>query len=87
MDGRPAGRHRLVDVPKRTTVRLAVAFGHHTDPSTPYVYHCHILRHEDEGTTGHFVIAAPGAERRRAAATFDGRPSPRWLSLVYFSMA
>jgi FtsP/CotA-like multicopper oxidase with cupredoxin domain len=56
------GRKDTVYVPPRTTVRLAVQFGHHTDPATPYMYHCHLLRHEDEGMMGQFVIVTPGTE-------------------------
>lgn len=27
-----------------------------SDPNTPYMYHCHILEHEDEGMMGQFVV-------------------------------
>ncbi len=43
-------------------VRLAVRFGAHVDPDLPYMYHCHILRHEDEGMMGQFVVVEPGTE-------------------------
>ncbi|MGK5674486.1 multicopper oxidase family protein [Micromonospora sp. URMC 106] len=67
IDGRqpPAylqGPKDTVFVPEKSTVRLAVRFGHHTDPTTPYMYHCHILRHEDKGMMGQFVIVEPGTE-------------------------
>lgn len=45
-----------------TTVWLAVEFGRYTDPKVPYMYHCHILRHEDSGMMGQFVIVPPGTE-------------------------
>ncbi|WP_265521050.1 multicopper oxidase family protein [Oerskovia flava] len=45
--------------PGRTT-RLLVTFGEHTDPTTPYMYHCHVLLHEDFGMMGQFVVVAPG---------------------------
>ncbi|MDR3082814.1 MAG: multicopper oxidase domain-containing protein [Streptomyces sp.] len=41
---------------------MAVEFGRHTDPRTPYMYHCHILKHEDKGMMGQFVIVPPGTE-------------------------
>jgi len=44
------------------SVRLAVQFGHHTDPDTPYMFHCHLLRHEDNGMMGQFVVVEPGTE-------------------------
>lgn len=43
-------------------VRLAVQFGRHVDPATPYMYHCHLLRHEDNGMMGQFVVVEPGTE-------------------------
>lgn len=43
-------------------VKLAVQFGTHVDPGTPYMYHCHVLRHEDNGMMGQFVIVDPGDE-------------------------
>ncbi|MDQ3539946.1 MAG: multicopper oxidase domain-containing protein, partial [Chloroflexota bacterium] len=42
------------------SMRLAVQFGDHTDPGTPYMYHCHLLRHEDNGMMGQFVVVEPG---------------------------
>jgi len=43
-------------------VRLAVQFGAATDPERPYMYHCHLLRHEDNGMMGQFVVVEPGTE-------------------------
>ncbi|MFJ3877854.1 multicopper oxidase family protein [Streptomyces sp. NPDC090077] len=53
-----------VFVPAKSTARLAVEFGRFTDPVTPYMFHCHILRHEDRGMMGQFVIVEPGTEDR-----------------------
>ncbi|WP_025273442.1 multicopper oxidase family protein [Haloglycomyces albus] len=36
--------------------RLAMRFTDYTDPDLPYMYHCHILRHEDMGMMGQFVV-------------------------------
>lgn len=58
------GPKDTVYVPGKTKVRLAVEFGHHTDPTMPYMYHCHILKHEDKGMMGQFVIVEPGTEDR-----------------------
>ncbi|WP_218010087.1 multicopper oxidase family protein [Actinomadura kijaniata] len=58
------GHKDTVYVPSKSTVRLAVQFGHHTDPASPYMYHCHILRHEDSGMMGQFVIVRPGTENQ-----------------------
>lgn len=59
-----SGLKDTVYVPSKSTVRLAVQFGHYTDPASPYMYHCHILRHEDSGMMGQFVIVEPGTEDR-----------------------
>lgn len=56
------GRKDTVYLPPESKVRLAVRFGEHTDPTTPYMYHCHLLEHEDNGMMGQFVIVKPGTE-------------------------
>ena len=38
------------------TVRLLVRFEHYSDPERPYMYHCHILEHEDAGMMGQFTV-------------------------------
>jgi suppressor of ftsI len=43
-------------------VTLAVQFDSYTDPEMPYMFHCHILRHEDNGMMGQFVVVEPGTE-------------------------
>lgn len=43
-------------------MKLAVQFVSYTDPGMPYMYHCHILRHEDNGMMGQFVVVEPGTE-------------------------
>ncbi|HEX6340980.1 multicopper oxidase family protein [Umezawaea sp.] len=42
--------------------RLAMRFSDHTDPNVPYMYHCHLLQHEDEGMMGQFVVLGDGEE-------------------------
>ena len=42
------------------TVRLATQFTDHADPDTPYMFHCHLLQHEDNGMMGQFVVVKPG---------------------------
>jgi len=56
------GRKDTVHLPEKSTVRVAVRFGEYTDPTSPYMYHCHILRHEDAGMMGQFVVVEPGTE-------------------------
>ena len=44
------------------SVELVVPFGQHADPDVPYMYHCHLLWHEDQGMMGQFTVVEPGAE-------------------------
>ncbi|GAA4603623.1 FtsP/CotA-like multicopper oxidase with cupredoxin domain [Actinoplanes octamycinicus] len=57
-----AGPKDTVFIPKKARVRLSISFGKYTDATMPYMYHCHILRHEDRGMMGQFVVVAPGTE-------------------------
>ena len=41
------------------SVRLALRFTDYADPDTPYMYHCHLLQHEDAGMMGQFVVVEP----------------------------
>ncbi|MBB2947734.1 FtsP/CotA-like multicopper oxidase with cupredoxin domain [Actinoplanes lutulentus] len=59
-----AGPKDTVFLPKEATARLLVRFGAFVDPLTPYMYHCHLLRHEDKGMMGQFVVVEPGTENR-----------------------
>ncbi|HUG15304.1 MAG TPA: multicopper oxidase domain-containing protein [Thermomicrobiales bacterium] len=43
-------------------VRIIARFGEHTDPETPYMFHCHILFHEDDGMMGQFVVIEPSSD-------------------------
>ena len=31
-------------------------FDKYADPKTPYMYHCHIMAHEDNGMMGQFLV-------------------------------
>lgn len=67
IDGNPpppqiAGLKDTVYVPPGSLVRILVPFGRYTDPHHPYMYHCHILEHEDAGMMGQFVVIKPGQE-------------------------
>jgi FtsP/CotA-like multicopper oxidase with cupredoxin domain len=65
IDGAPpperlGGWKDTVEIRAGTTTRLIIPFGTHTEPNTPYMFHCHILRHEDNGMMGQFVVIEPG---------------------------
>jgi len=53
------GLKDTVIVTKRQTVRLLIKFEDFADPDTAYMYHCHILFHEDAGMMGQFVVIDP----------------------------
>ena len=41
---------------------LAMHFTDYTDPTIPYMFHCHLLLHEDRGMMGQFLVLAPGQQ-------------------------
>jgi FtsP/CotA-like multicopper oxidase with cupredoxin domain len=45
-----------VTVNQDETVRLLVRFTDFSDPHLPYMFHCHILEHEDMGMMGQLVV-------------------------------
>ena len=63
-----------VYVPPGETLQLAIRFGRNTDPDVPYMYHCHLLLHENTGMMGQFVIVKPD-QADRAAATAPNHPT------------
>ncbi|MBX9980621.1 MAG: multicopper oxidase domain-containing protein [Mycobacterium gordonae] len=66
--GRPPGEYErgwkdTVIVEPFEIVRVMVRFADYADPHLPYMYHCHILEHEDMGMMGQFVVVEdPGAD-------------------------
>jgi FtsP/CotA-like multicopper oxidase with cupredoxin domain len=55
----------------RLLVRFDTAEGT-TDPSTPYMFHCHLLTHEDRGMMGQLVVVAPGEQAPSRIEVPDG---------------
>jgi FtsP/CotA-like multicopper oxidase with cupredoxin domain len=62
-----AGWKDTVYVPPGTTIRIVARFDDHADPTASYMFHCHVLRHEDRGMMGQFVVVEPGDEPDLAA--------------------
>ncbi|HLT60833.1 MAG TPA: multicopper oxidase domain-containing protein, partial [Microlunatus sp.] len=52
--------------------RLLLRFEDYPDPAMPYMYHCHMLLHEDQGMMGQFVVVAPGDEGKARAPEHSG---------------
>jgi FtsP/CotA-like multicopper oxidase with cupredoxin domain len=61
-----AGWKDTVAMPPGRT--LLVHFGGYADPASPYMFHCHLLRHEDGGMMGQFVVVRPGQAAAPPAA-------------------
>jgi FtsP/CotA-like multicopper oxidase with cupredoxin domain len=77
IDGEPPPEHLrgwkdTVLIPSRSTVRLIAEFKDYADPEVPYMFHCHILRHEDNGMMGQFVVVEPGTEVPDRIQSDDG---------------
>jgi FtsP/CotA-like multicopper oxidase with cupredoxin domain len=51
------------------TVRIIARFADYADPDSPYMFHCHLLQHEDQGMMGQFVVVEPGQQPGRLDAT------------------
>jgi FtsP/CotA-like multicopper oxidase with cupredoxin domain len=51
-----AGLKDTVVVRPGEAVRIIMRFTDYADPMTAYMYHCHLLNHEDNGMMGQFVV-------------------------------
>ena len=58
-----AGRKDVVFIKPQETVRFITKFEDFADDEVPYMYHCHMLTHEDQGMMGQFaVVSVTGVE-------------------------
>ncbi|QYG93725.1 multicopper oxidase domain-containing protein [Iamia sp. SCSIO 61187] len=55
-----SGWKDTVFLPSSSRVSLLIRFSHHADAETPYMYHCHLLRHEDNGMMGQVLVTEDG---------------------------
>lgn len=51
--------------------RILMTFTDYADPDHPYMYHCHLLAHEDSGMMGQFVVVKPGDSAGTPPASHD----------------
>ena len=58
-------------LPPGRRLLILVTFDGTADPGTPYMFHCHVMRHEDEGMMGQFVVVAPGRHTDAPAGHHD----------------
>ncbi|MFI6426001.1 multicopper oxidase family protein [Promicromonospora sp. NPDC050880] len=57
-----AGRKDTIYLEPSRDYRLLMRFDDYSDPDVPYMYHCHMLMHEDGGMMGQLVVVRPGEE-------------------------
>ena len=55
-DAWETGWKDVVYVPPMGSARVISRFDDFADPEMPYMYHCHLLMHEDEGMMGQFLV-------------------------------
>ncbi|MEV0092128.1 multicopper oxidase domain-containing protein [Streptomyces sp. NPDC050738] len=65
VDGKPPeaalrGPKDTIAMPLGATVKIALRFDGPADPDHPYMFHCHLLDHEDHGMMGQFVVVEKG---------------------------
>lgn len=53
--GHESGYKDTVLVGPNSEVKLLIEFPNYKDEKLPYMYHCHILEHEDQGMMGQFI--------------------------------
>jgi bilirubin oxidase len=70
------GRKDVVFVPAMQTARFITAFEDFANPDIPYMYHCHMLTHEDGGMMGQFVVVDSDNVEEHAEHEAGVHPSP-----------
>jgi len=71
-----AGWKDVVLVMPMQSVSFITKFEDFADPMTPYMYHCHLLHHEDEGMMGSFVVVDPNNVSQTQEQPFSVFPNP-----------
>ncbi|MWB97354.1 multicopper oxidase family protein [Agromyces seonyuensis] len=67
-----AGWKDTVYAVPETEIALLVRFDGPGDPEHPYMYHCHLLMHEDAGMMGQFLVVEPGQDADEHFRMDDG---------------
>lgn len=74
------GLKDVVLVPPGDSVRFITRFEDFADDSVPYMYHCHLLHHEDDGMMGSFLVIDTTlnaiAENQLPAGKMECYPNP-----------
>lgn len=66
-----AGWKDTVPVLPGQRLRLIMRFEDYADDRVPYMVHCHLLRHEDAGMMGQFLVTADGTGPERIDSPHD----------------
>lgn len=73
------GRKDVVIIPPMNgSVKLVTTFSDFSDTDMPYMYHCHILSHEDKGMMGQFIVTdeTSGVENENNILKVNIKPNP-----------
>jgi FtsP/CotA-like multicopper oxidase with cupredoxin domain len=73
------GRKDVVYLPTGDSVVFVTKFEDFADSMTPYMFHCHILMHEDAGMMGQFLVVPPeyvGMNQLKASVPLIVYPNP-----------
>ncbi len=81
-----AGRKDVVFVLPGDTVRFITKFEDFADTVVPYMFHCHILMHEDDGMMGQFIVhpSAVGVDELVRTDNFRIYPNPLSGNILNF---
>ncbi len=66
----------VVLVMPQQSVSFITKFETFADPEVPYMYHCHLLHHEDEGMMGSFRVVDPNLVSDNSVESFRSYPNP-----------
>ncbi|HEX8515613.1 MAG TPA: multicopper oxidase domain-containing protein [Bacteroidia bacterium] len=73
------GLKDVILVKPNDTVRFITQFTTFSDPVVPYMFHCHLLHHEDDGMMGTFLVIDPstmGIEEQSSNVAVNVFPNP-----------
>lgn len=83
------GRKDVILVPGGGgVVRFITRFEDYYDDDYPYMFHCHMLTHEDDGMMGQFIVMSPSNDIVESEMVFPGmmipNPSEDYTELLLF---
>jgi blue copper oxidase len=81
-----AGLKDVVLVQPKDTVRFITRFETFADPHVPYMFHCHLLHHEDDGMMGSFLVldpAAMGISEKAHSIGITAYPNPSETKITF----